>query len=39
MDIPELLSQTFYSLSTQEIQNAYRKCGYAYGIDDLYDKT
>jgi hypothetical protein len=37
MDIPELLSQIFYSLSTQEIQNAYRKCGYAYGIDDLYD--
>jgi hypothetical protein len=38
MDIPELLSQTFYSLSTQEIQNAYRKCGYVYGIDERYDR-
>jgi len=33
-DIPVLLYQTFYSLSTQQIQNAYRKCGYEYGIDD-----
>ena len=38
IDIPALLSQTFYSLSAQQIQNAYRKCGYKYAIDDYYDR-
>ncbi len=38
IDIPVLLSQTFYSLSTQQIKNAYRKCGYAYEIDACYDR-
>lgn len=35
MDLPLLVSQLFHSLSKQEIQNAYRKCGYAYETDDL----
>lgn len=38
IDIPGLLSQTFYSLSTQQIKNAYRKCGYAQEIDACYDR-
>ena len=38
IDIPALLSQTCSSLSTQQIQNVYRKCGYEYGIDDCYDR-
>ena len=38
IDIPALLSQTFYSLSTQQIKNAYRKCGYTYETDVCYDR-
>ncbi|CAF2860573.1 unnamed protein product [Rotaria sp. Silwood2] len=38
-DIPPLLlSESFYSLSKQEIENAYRKCGLVYGTDEHYDR-
>lgn len=29
-DIPLLLSESFFQMSTQEIENAYRKCGLVY---------
>ena len=38
IDIPALLSQTFYSVSTQQITNAYRKCGYTHETDACYDR-
>ncbi|CAF1257976.1 unnamed protein product [Didymodactylos carnosus] len=37
-DIPLLLSEAFYSLSKEEIKNAYRKCGLIYGTDEYYDR-
>ncbi|UJR18616.1 hypothetical protein I4U23_005524 [Adineta vaga] len=37
-DIPLLLSKTFYSLSKQEIKNAYRKCSLIYGNNEYYDR-
>jgi hypothetical protein len=37
-DIPSLLSEAFYSLSKEQIQNAYRKCSLVYGTDEYYDR-
>ncbi|CAF3016128.1 unnamed protein product [Rotaria sp. Silwood2] len=38
VDLSSILSRTFYSLSRQEISNAYRKCAITYGTDVYYDQ-
>ncbi len=38
INLPPLLSQTFYSLPEQQISNAYRKCAIIYGYDVYYDQ-
>ncbi|CAF0977387.1 unnamed protein product [Rotaria sordida] len=37
-NLPSILSRTFYSLSRDQIMNAYRKCAITYGTDVFYDQ-
>ncbi|CAF3229703.1 unnamed protein product, partial [Rotaria sp. Silwood2] len=37
-NLPSILSRTFYSLSRDQIINAYRKCAITYGTDVFYDQ-
>ncbi|CAF3554161.1 unnamed protein product [Rotaria sp. Silwood2] len=37
-NLPTLLSETFLSLSKNEIANAFRKCAITYGVDVVHDK-
>ncbi len=38
INLPSLLSQTFYSLSKEEISDAYRRYAITYGTDVYYDQ-